>query len=272
MSPAVETTSDVLRILLVDDDPLARRALREALSRYTLFEITGEAIGGAEAVSAAVSDRPDLVLMDIDMPDVDGVTATLRILREAPETHVVMLATDPQADIALLGLRAGAEGFLPKDVDPDALARALIGVAVHHEAAISRSLTLKLIERLRRLPDQAGGMRPVQSNLTSREWQVLDLMMADATTEEIATELVLATETVRSHIKHILAKLGAHSRAEAVEIGMDLRYTDVSLLPGGQGGEMIETAFRRVLERMQRGELREAREAPTTREPRESNG
>lgn len=250
MQSAVETTPEVLRILLVDDDPLARRALREALGRYSQFDIAGEAAGGADAVAAAATDRPDLVLMDVDMPDVDGVTATLRIQRESPQTHVVMLSADEEPEIALLGLRAGAEGFLPKDVDPEALARALIGVAVHAEAAISRSLTLKLIERLRRLPDQAGGMRPVQSTLTSREWQVLDLMMAEASTEEIASDLVLATETVRSHIKHILAKLGAHSRAEAVRIGMDLRYTDASLLPGGQSGEAVETAFRRVLERM----------------------
>jgi DNA-binding NarL/FixJ family response regulator len=223
-----QVEDEALRVMVVDDDPIARRALREALAPGH-FELAGEAADGEEAVDVALAQRPDIVLMDADMPVVDGVSATVRIRRGAPEVRVVMLAATDDEELAWRGLRAGASGFLTKDVTSAALVRAVRGVA-HGEAAISRSLAMRLVERLRLLPDRVAGMRPVHSNLTSREWQVLDLMSTGHTTEGIARELVLSMETVRSHVKHILAKFGAHSRAEAIAIAEELRR-------GGDNGD-----------------------------------
>lgn len=238
-----------LRLLVVDDDPLVRRALRTALGAYESLEIAGEAKDGDEAVDAARDIDPDVILMDIDMPEVDGITATLRIIRDDPAASIVMLASEEDPELGVLGLRAGASGFLAKDLPTEALARAIEGVA-RGEAAISRELTLKLIRRLRRMPDQLVGMRPVDSPLTTREWQVLDLMMAESSTEEIATKLVLSIETVRSHIKHILGKLGAHSRAEAVDVAMRLQHAAVEEPGSATSSEVIESAYRRVFERL----------------------
>jgi two-component system, NarL family, response regulator LiaR len=236
-----------LRVLVVDDDPLVRRALRDALARLDDFEIAGEAGGGEEAVAAVLEAAPDLVLMDIDMPGVDGVTATIRISRRAPNLPIVLLSSMLDDELGLLGLRAGAAGFLSKDTTAGALGRSLAGVA-RGEAAISRSLTLRLVERLRHLPERTGGMRPVQSDLTTREWQVLDLMCEGAGTDEIARQLVLSIETVRSHIKHILAKLGVHTRADAITAASRLRRT--SAPDGVDAAEPDELAFRRALDRL----------------------
>lgn len=239
-----------LRILIADDDPLVRRALRQALQAQEGFAVDGEAGAGLDAVEMAVARGPDVVLMDVDLPDVDGITATLRIRRRAPDVRVVMLSAAEDEELGMLGLRAGAAGFLGKGVSDDALCRALSGVA-RGEAAVSRALTLRLVDRLRRAPERAAGLRPVQSALTAREWQVLDLMAAGASTEGIADELVLSIETVRSHVKHILAKLGAHSRAEAVQAAARMR------VPDGRGAErsrdaaeLDELAFRRMLDRV----------------------
>lgn len=250
MALSTAISGQVLRVLVVDDDPLARRALRDALGASAGVEVAGEASGGQEAVDLVLESPPDVVLMDIDMPEVDGVTATLRILRAMPEVRIIMMSTSEDEELGILSLRAGANGFLAKDVSSGALIRALAGVH-RGEAAISRALTLALVKRLRRLPEHAGGMRPVHSNLTTREWQVLDLMMAGASTEAIAGELVLSIETVRSHIKHVLAKLGTHSRAEAVEVGLELRHAERHFRGHDESAEELdEIAFRRVLERL----------------------
>jgi DNA-binding NarL/FixJ family response regulator len=119
--------------------------------------------------------------------------------------------------MGFVGLRAGAGGYLSKDVEVDMLPQALEG-AVRGEAAISRRLSMRLIEQLRRLPEATSGMRPVRSPLTAREWEVVDLLYEGKSTDEIADALVLSTETVRSHIKNLMRKLGATTRAEAVEL------------------------------------------------------
>jgi NarL family two-component system response regulator LiaR len=124
--------------------------------------------------------------------------------------------------MGLLGLRAGAAGFLTKDVDINVVPRALLG-ALEGEAVISRRLGMRLVERLRHAPDGATGLRPVKSPLTPREWEVIDLLYEGRTTDQIAEILVLSTETVRSHVKHILRKLDARTRAEAVAIAQQMR-------------------------------------------------
>ena len=134
----------------------------------------------------------------------------------------MILTTADDDEIGLLGLRAGASGFLAKDVDIDVLPQALQG-ALSGEAAISRKLSMRLVEQLRRAPDGVGGLRPVKSPLTPREWEVIDLLAQTKTTDQIAELLVLSSETVRSHVKNILRKLDARSREEAVAIAQRMR-------------------------------------------------
>jgi two-component system, NarL family, response regulator LiaR len=161
--------------------------------------------------------RPDVVVMDVVMPELDGIIATRQIRKEIPGQLIIVLtgAGNEDEELGLQALRAGASGFLSKDLEIDALPRALEGVKAG-EAAISRKMTRMLIDRLRDTPSGSAGMRPVKSPLTPREWEVIDLLKAARSTDQIAAELVLSTETVRSHVKNILRKLDVRSREDAV--------------------------------------------------------
>jgi NarL family two-component system response regulator LiaR len=218
-SEQVETARDErVRAVIADDDPFARRVIKEALAESGVLVIA-EARNGREAVEFALYYRPDVVIMDVVMPELDGILATRQILKIVPDQLVIVLtgADDEDDELGLLALRAGAAGFLSKDVDINALPRTLNGVRAG-EAAISRRMTRRLIEQLRSAPGGSSGMRPVKSPLTTREWEVIDLLKATRSTDEIAAELVLSTETVRSHVKHILRKLKVRSREEAVAV------------------------------------------------------
>ncbi|MEA2144236.1 MAG: hypothetical protein QOI64_2666 [Solirubrobacteraceae bacterium] len=210
-----------LRIIIADDDPLARRVVRDALQDAGVIVIA-EACDGREAVELARHYRPDVVLMDVIMSGIDGLEATRLIARDVPETQVLVLTASGDEDTGMLALRCGAAGFLSKDVDIDALPRALRGIR-DGEAAISRQLTMRLVERFRRTRTDGAGMRPVQSVLSGREWEVLDHLCSGASTDDIADTLVLSTETIRSHIKNILRKLHVSSRAEAIAVARELR-------------------------------------------------
>jgi two-component system, NarL family, response regulator LiaR len=210
-----------VRAIIADDDPFARKMIKEALQRAGVIVIA-EAHNGRQAVDLTRHYRPDVVLMDVVMPELDGIAATRRIIKENPAQIVVILTTADDDEIGLLGLRAGACGFLAKDVDIDVLPQALQG-ALSGEAAISRKLSMRLVEHLRRAPEGPGGLRPVKSPLTPREWEVVDLLAQTKTTDQIAEQLVLSTETVRSHVKNILRKLDARSREEAVAIAERMR-------------------------------------------------
>jgi DNA-binding NarL/FixJ family response regulator len=207
---------DTLRAVIADDDPFARRVIKDALQKAGVLVIA-EARNGRQAVELALYYRPDVVVMDVVMPEMDGIVATRQIRKASPDQHVIVLtgAGEDDQELGLQALRAGASGFLSKDVEIDALPRALEGVRAG-EAAISRKMTLTLIERLRETPNGSAGMRPVKSPLTAREWEVIDLLKASNTTDQIADELVLSTETVRSHVKNILRKLDVRSREDAV--------------------------------------------------------
>jgi two-component system, NarL family, response regulator LiaR len=209
-----------VRAIIADDDPFARKMIKEALQRAGVIVIA-EAPNGRQAVDLTRHYRPDVVLMDVVMPELDGIAATRRIVKENPDQTVVILTTADDDEIGLLGLRAGASGFLAKDVDVDVLPQALQG-ALSGEAAISRKLSMKLVEQLRRT-SRGPGLRPVKSPLTPREWEVIDLLAETKTTDQIAEHLVLSTETVRSHVKNILRKLDARSREEAVAIAQRMR-------------------------------------------------
>jgi NarL family two-component system response regulator LiaR len=210
-----------LRVIVADDDPLARRLARDALQRGGVV-VVADASDGREAVELARYYKPDVVLMDAVMPVMDGIDATRLITSELPQTRVVMLTRSDDDELGLLGLRAGAVGYLPKGISLEALPRALHG-AHAGEAVISRVLSMRLVERLQSLPEEGIGVRPIRSPLTPREWEVLDLMCAARDTHEIAEELELSIDTVRSHSHNILRKLGVGSRAEAVALAHRLR-------------------------------------------------
>jgi NarL family two-component system response regulator LiaR len=203
-----------LRVVVAEDDPFARRTVREALQRAGMT-VVGEAENGRQAIELAFKHRPDAVLMDIVMPEVDGLAATRQIVSEMPDQIVILVSCDDDEAIGLAGLRAGASGYLTKDLDVEALPRAVAG-AVHGEAAISRRLVMRLVERLRGVSGRTSAPPRGGPRLTPREWDVLDLLAEGQSTDRIAESLHLATETVRSHIKNILRKLDARSRKEAI--------------------------------------------------------
>jgi DNA-binding NarL/FixJ family response regulator len=215
-SETERATDQRLRAVIADDDPFARRVIKSALTESGVLVIA-EARNGREAVELALYYRPDVVILDIVMPELDGILATREILKAVPEQLVIALtgAADEDGELGLLALRAGAAGFLSKDVDINALPRTVRALR-DGEAAISRTMTKRLIEELRSAPAGSYGMRPVKSPLTPREWEVIDLLKAMRSTDDIAADLVLSTETVRSHVKNILRKLEVRSREEAV--------------------------------------------------------
>jgi len=222
---AFETAPDdqlePIRVIVADDDPLARRMIKDAL-RHAGIVVVAEAHNGRQAVELTLYYQPDVVLMDVVMPELDGISATRRIVKELPEQHIVILTSAEEEDMGIVGLRAGASGFLSKDLDVDVLPRALRG-ACAGEAVISRRLSMELVNHLRAAPTGTIGMRPVKSPLTAREWEGVDLLHQGRTTEQIADQLVLSSETIRSHIKNLMRKLGAHSREEAVEAAHRMR-------------------------------------------------
>jgi NarL family two-component system response regulator LiaR len=210
-----------IRTVVADGDPLARRMLRDALQTGGIM-VVAEATSGTEAVALATFYRPDAVVMDVRVPELDGVEATSQIHASTPGTHVILLAEADDEALGLRAIRAGAAGYLSRSVEPDVLPRVLRGV-VEGEAAISRRLAMHLLESYRKGPKAGAGLRPVRSTLTDREWEVLDLVASGAGTEEIARTLVLSTETVRSHIKNLYRKLDVRSRDEAAEAARRLR-------------------------------------------------
>jgi DNA-binding NarL/FixJ family response regulator len=210
-----------LRVIVADDDPLARRMLRDVL-QLAGITVIAEAGGGREAVELTTYYRPDVVVMDLIMPGMDGLAAMSEITRTTPDVRVVMLTSSDDDEVGLMTLRAGASGFLCKSMGIDALPRALY-CARNGEAVITRRLTMRLIEDLRLVRQDSAGLRPIQSKLTSREWEVLDLLCQDLSTDEIADRLVVSVETVRSHVKNVLRKLEVRSRREAVAAASRLR-------------------------------------------------
>ena len=211
----------VPRIVTADGDPLARRQLRGVLHEGGMT-VVAEATTGQEAVELATFYTPDIVVLDEDLPVLDGLQTTRAIRERFPNILVVMLSSSPEDEVGLRALRMGACGYLSKEFGPGVLARSLRGV-LEGEAAISRRLAMQLVEADRSTPRGGTGMRPVRSPLTDREWEVLDLMASGGGTDDIARTLVLSTETVRSHYKNLYRKLGVRSRQEAVEAAQRLR-------------------------------------------------
>jgi DNA-binding NarL/FixJ family response regulator len=209
------------RVLIAAGDPLVRRALESVLVGDE-FEVVAETASATDALSVARERSPHVALVDVILEDGDGLEVAERIAREASDTRVIVLAATDDEEKALRALRAGARGYLRKDIELDALPRAVKGVLVG-EAAVSRRLTMRVIDELRKAPALGPGMRPTVSELTPREWQVLDLLTTGASTADIAVDLVLSPETVLTHVKNILKKLGVHSRRDAIKQAERLR-------------------------------------------------
>jgi DNA-binding NarL/FixJ family response regulator len=220
--PAAAESHDVVRLVLVDRDALARRAMREALCSNGEFIVAAEAAGEADTIEAVRSVLPDLVLIDVGYPRFEGIALAKELRRQIPGTRVVFCSITDDDDTAVRALRAGAIGYVRKDLEYGPLSRALRGV-VGGEAAISRQLGARLIEELYRQSEPYARPRAAGGELTGREWEVLDLLIDGAGTAEIAQRLGLALETVRSHVKHVLRKLGVGTRGEAIDIARRLR-------------------------------------------------
>jgi two-component system, NarL family, response regulator LiaR len=210
------------RILIGDGDPLARRAIRDEFEGADDFVVIADTSDGIELTELAAHYRPAVVLLETRLSRLDGIAAMERILRSAPSTHVVMLSAT-EDDVGLAALRAGASGFLAKDMGIERVVGAVRSVLAG-EIATSSAMTRRLVEHLRATPEFGIGMRPVKSLLTSREWEVLDLLTAGRSTTEMADSLYLTANTVHSHVKNLTRKLGVHSRAQAVERGRQLRW------------------------------------------------
>jgi NarL family two-component system response regulator LiaR len=223
-----------LEVLIVDGDPLALRALTRALQGDEGLKVVATALDVESALTAAAELQPDVAIVDAWLRGAGGPDVVAAIHRIAPKLAILVLSPQQDDELALQVLRRGAAGFLPKEIGADVLPRVVHAIA-RGEAVLTRTLTTKLVERLREIPMPGPGLRPVRSALSSREWEVLDLLVAGRGTREIADELGLSPETVRSHVKRLLRKLGAHSRAEAVEQARALLRSDVE--PGDPGND-----------------------------------
>jgi len=203
-----------VRVLIVDDDDLMRAGLRGVLSSDDTIEVVGEAGDGRDAVYRTRLLQPDVVLMDVRMPDVDGISATEMLLADFPEVKVVILTTFEQDDYIFGALSAGASGFLLKRTAPEALVAAIHTIAAG-DSLLSPSVTSRVIERAARQPTLDAADDGLLGELTPREREVLALLGRGLSNGEIAASLVIEESTVKTHVKRILAKLGARDRVQA---------------------------------------------------------
>ena len=208
--------SPPVRVLLVDDQALFREALATLLGVRDDIEVVGEAANGAEAIDRAAELHPDVVLMDLRMPVLDGAAATRRLRAEQPGVRVIALTTfDDDADV-FAALRAGAVGYLLKDVSSARLVEAVLA-ASRDESVLQPSVAAKVVARFAQLPadDPAPPPQPLVVPLSERELDVLRLLAEGRSNREIASTLFLAEGTVKNHVTNVLAKLNARDRTQA---------------------------------------------------------
>jgi DNA-binding NarL/FixJ family response regulator len=241
----------VIRVLLADDQALIRAGFRVLLEAAGDVEVIGEAVNGEQAVALARAERPDVILMDIRMPEVDGLESTRRIAADGDlaDVKVVILTTFETDDYVYQALRAGASGFLVKDAEPEELIRA-VRVVARGEALLSPSVTRRLIATFASRvpavgpsvgPGVNGGRQRVGedrqrpgrdlSRITEREREVLALVAEGLSNDEIATRLYLSPLTTKTHVSHIMTKLDARDRAQLVVIA----YESGLVIPGNAG-------------------------------------
>jgi DNA-binding NarL/FixJ family response regulator len=203
-----------VRVVLVDDDDLMRAGLRSVLSSDETIDVVGEAGDGREAVDRIRQLRPDLVLMDIRMPDLDGISATREVLATSAEVKVVVLTTFEQDDYIFDALSAGASGFLLKRTQPEELIAAIHTVA-EGDSLLSPSVTRRVVDRMASQPPPVRATARLDE-LTPRELEVLELVARGLSNREIAEQFVIEESTVKTHVKRILMKLRLRDRVQAV--------------------------------------------------------
>ncbi len=218
----------MIRVLIADDQALVRAGFRAILEGQDDLEVVGEAADGGEAVTIARELRPDVVLMDVRMPDVDGIEATRRLLQDGDAPRVLMLTTFDLDEYVYEAMKAGASGFLLKDAPRDQLVGAVRTVAAG-DALLAPALVRRLIEDFVRRPGPGERLSAELDELTERELEVLTLIARGLANAEIAAVLFVSEATVRTHVTHILSKLGLRDRVQAVV----LAYETGLVQPGG---------------------------------------
>ncbi len=202
----------MIRVVIADDQPAVRDGLAMLMGLTDDIEVVGTAANGVEALELTRDLRPNVVLMDLRMPEMDGAEATRKIRATVPDTHVLVLTTYADDDSLFPALQAGAHGYLTKDASAEEIERAIREVAdghTHLDPAIQERLVAALLST-------AGRVRTPPDDLTTREVEVLKLIAAGLSNAEIAAALVVSAATVKTHINHIFAKTGARDRAQAV--------------------------------------------------------
>jgi DNA-binding NarL/FixJ family response regulator len=212
--------SPTVRVLVVDDDDLMRAGLKAVLSSDETIDVVGEAGDGRAGVEAARATRPDVVLMDVRMPGLDGISATREVLAAAPESRVAILTTFEQDDYVFGALEAGASGFLLKRTKPEELIAAIHTIA-NGDSLLSPSVTRTVIERMARQPVADAGAAARLEHLTPREREVLELIADGLSNSEIAAAFVIEESTVKTHVRRILMKLHLRDRVQAVIFAYD---------------------------------------------------
>jgi two-component system, NarL family, response regulator LiaR len=207
-----------IRVMIVDDHAVVRSGLSTFLFAYDDLEYVGEATGGADAVGKCVSLRPDVILMDLVMPDVDGAEATRRIKETCPEVQVIALTSYKEDDLVQGALKAGALSYLLKNVSADELATAIRAAAAGRPTLAPEAAQV-LIKAATEPPVQEEG-------LTARELDILRLMVAGDSNPDIAAQLFVSRSTVKFHVSNILMKLGATSRTEAVAMALQRKLVE----------------------------------------------
>ena len=207
----------MIRVALADDQALVRAGFRVLLDAEDDIEVVGEADDGAEAIAVVRRTRPDVVLMDIRMPELDGIEATRRIVADEANAsvRVLILTTFEVDEYVFEALRAGASGFLVKDTEPEELVRA-VRVVAEGESLLSPGVTRRLVAEFVARPERAGASPPSLSVLTDREREVMALVAAGLSNDEIAEELFVSPATARTHVSRAMVKLNARDRAQLV--------------------------------------------------------
>ncbi|MCA1283591.1 response regulator transcription factor [Saccharopolyspora sp. 7B] len=223
-----------VRVLVVDDQTLIRAGLVALLTAATGLEVAGEAADGADAVRLAAELRPDVVLMDIKMPSLDGISATSRILAADPEVRVIVLTTFDLPEYVYTALGDGAAGFLLKDTPADRIVAAVQAVAAG-DLLISPQITHRLVETYAQHHRTHALADDRLDRLTARETEVLRLVGNGLTNAQIAQRLVLSEATVKTHVKRMMAKLDLTSRAQAVVVAYESGLIVPAARPGNRG-------------------------------------
>ncbi len=219
--------SDKVRVLICDDHAIVRKGIRALLATRPGIEVVGEAGDGAQAITQAAELRPDVVLMDIVMPELDGIEATRRITAQQPDAHILVLTSFAADDKVFPAIKAGALGYLLKGSGPDELVRAIHQVAAG-EPSLEPSIARKVLLELHRPPKAP----PTADPLTEREVEVLRLIAQGLSNREIADQLVIAERTVCTHVSSILGKLHLASRTQAALFALKEGLASLGDIPG----------------------------------------